>query len=107
VDKTYGWHIRKAPWFDRLFQDPAFVAKVKARWKELKAQGKFEQIFQYAQLRATWLDKAEKKNFDLWPIFDWQTWYTRVLFPSYDLEVKGMIDWQRQRLNWMDTQLSQ
>jgi hypothetical protein len=53
------------------------------------------------------LDKAEKKNFDLWPIFDWQTWYTRVLFPSYDLEVKGMIDWQRQRLNWMDTQLSQ
>lgn len=107
VDKTYGWHIRKAPWFDRLFQDPAFVAKVKARWKELKAQGKFEQIFQYAQLRATWLDKAEKKNFDLWPIFDWQTWYTRVLFPSYDLEVKGMIDWQRQRLTWMDTQLSQ
>lgn len=106
VDKTYGWHIRKAPWFDRLFQDPAFDAKVKARWQELKAEGKLEQIFQYAEARALWLDQQQEKNFNLWQIFYWQTWYTRVILGSYDAEVAEMIRWQRERMQWMDGQLS-
>lgn len=106
VDKTWGWHIRKASWFARLFEDPAFDAKVKARWQALKADGKLELIFLYAQARATWLDKAQERNFNLWQIFDWATWYTRVIMGSYDLEVKEMIRWQRERYNWMDRQLS-
>jgi hypothetical protein len=106
VDKTYGWHIRTAPWFDRLFQDPAFDAKVKARWQELKAEGKLEQIFQYAEARALWLDQQQEKNFNLWQIFYWQTWYTRVILGSYDAEVAEMIRWQRERMQWMDGQLS-
>ncbi|MDZ7928310.1 MAG: CotH kinase family protein [Agrobacterium sp.] len=27
VDKTYGWHIRKAPWFDRLFKTLRLMQK--------------------------------------------------------------------------------
>lgn len=106
VDKTYGWHIRQAPWFARLFEDPAFEAKVKARWQELKEDGSFELIFLYAEARATWLQEAQQRNFDLWPIFDWETWYTRVVMGSYDAEVAEMIRWQRERYNWMDEQLS-
>jgi len=107
VGLTDGWHIRKATWFARLFEDPAFEAKVKARWQQLKAEGKFEQIFQYAEARALWLDNAETKNFNLWPIFFEQSWYTRIILGSYDLEVQEMIRWQRERLVWMDAQLSQ
>ena len=106
VDKTYGWHIRKASWFSRLFEDPAFEAKTKARWQELKAEGKLELIFLYAEARATWLDKAQERNFNLWQIFDWETWYTRIIMGSYDLELEEMIRWQRERYEWMDEQLS-
>ena len=106
VDKTYGWHIRNASWFTRLFQDPTFVTKVKTRWQTIKTNGDLELIFQYAQARATWLDKAQKKNFERWPIFNWSEWYTRVIMGSYDLELKDMIRWQRERAIWMDIELS-
>ena len=107
VDKTYGWHIRNAPWFTRLFQDPAFAAKVKTRWQTLKAEGKIGLIFEYAQARAVWLNKMQAKNFEKWPIFNWTSWYTRVVMGSYDAEVNEMIRWQRERAVWMDAQLSQ
>ena len=35
--RTEGWHIRNAPWFSRLFEDPAFAARVKLEWNEIKA----------------------------------------------------------------------
>ncbi len=106
VDKTYGWHIRNEPWFDRLFQDPAFDAKVKARWQMLKQEGRLELIFHYAEARALWLQNAQARNFNRWPIFNWSEWYTRVIMGSYDAEVNEMLRWQRVRYNWMDGQLS-
>ena len=106
VDKTYGWHIRQATWFARLFQDPVFEAKVKQRWKTLKANGNIEYIFTYAKARSIWLGKAQEKNFNLWQIFFWQEWYTRIIMGSYSGEVNEMIRWQRERMMWMDTELS-
>ncbi|MDZ7928311.1 MAG: hypothetical protein U5L46_15215 [Agrobacterium sp.] len=38
---------------------------MKARWQELKTEGKLEQIFQYAEARALWLDQQQEKNFYL------------------------------------------
>ncbi|MEN0038063.1 MAG: CotH kinase family protein [Cellvibrio sp.] len=107
VEKTSGWHIRNAPWFNRLLQDPAFEAKVKARWQTLKVQGQLEEMFEYAEARALWLGKAQARNFDVWNIFYWEAFYTRVVLGSYELEVKEMIRWQRERSQWMDAQLSQ
>jgi hypothetical protein len=112
VDKTYGWHIRTATWFTQLFKDPGFQAKMKARWKALKDEGKLEYIFQYAQARATWLDKQQQKNFQIWPIADTETdlssWVqhgTHGGTGSYSAEVAELIRWQRERANWIDAQL--
>lgn len=109
LDKTDGWHIRPAPWFDRLFQDPAFVAKVKARWQLLKAEGKLEEMFHYAQARAIWLDKQQEKNYSIWDITDFESW---IMHPSrgmgsYESEVNELIRWQRERYEWIDEQFSQ
>jgi hypothetical protein len=109
VDKTYGWHIRPAPWFDRLFQDPAFKAKVKARWNSAKAEGKLDYIFQYAEARATWLDKQQKKNYLLWSVTDFADWIMHGSHGgtgSYEAEVTEMIRWQRERYKWIDTELN-
>lgn len=109
VDKTYGWHVRKASWFDRLFQDAAFKAKVKTRWNSLKAEGKLEYIFQYAEARATWLDKQQKKNYMLWSVTDFAPWILHGSHGgtgSYEAEVKELVRWQRERYNWLDTELN-
>jgi hypothetical protein len=108
VDKTYGWRIRESAWFKRLFEDPAFEAKVKARWKELKAEGKFELLFIYADARATWLEKQQVKNYSIWSVTDFAPWIwhgTHGGTGSYEAEVREMIRWQRERYQWMDTQL--
>ncbi|WP_331353427.1 CotH kinase family protein [Cellvibrio sp. UBA7671] len=109
VDKTYGWHIRPAPWFDRLFQDPAFKAKVKARWNSAKADGKLDYVFQYAEARAAWLDKQQKENYLLWSVTDFADWIIHGSHGgtgSYEAEVKEMIRWQRERYKWIDTELN-
>jgi hypothetical protein len=110
VDTTDGWHIRNASWFDRLFQDPAFKAKVTARWNSLKADGTLEYIFQYAEARAIWLDKQQQKNYLLWSVTDFASWIehgTHGGTGSYDAEVIEMIRWQRERYEWMDAELNQ
>lgn len=107
LDKTYGWHIRKAPWFARLFEDPAFKEKVKTRWQELKEEGRLELVFQYAEARVQWLEQAQARNFIRWPNLNWSTWYTRVVMGSHQAEVNEMLRWQRERMEWIDAQLSQ
>ena len=105
VGNSSGWHIRNAPWFAQLFKDPAFQAKVKARWKVLKDEGKLDYIEQYAQARVTWLDTQQKKNYQLWSVNDFAAWIQHTPLGSYDLEVQALISWQKARIAWMDTQL--
>ena len=92
-----------------FIEDPAFEAKVKARWKALKAEGKFELMFIYADARATWLEKQQTKNYSIWSVTDFAPWILHGSHGgtgSYEAEVKEMIRWQRERYQWMDTQLS-
>ncbi len=103
--QTTGWHTRPAPWFNRLFQDPAFEAKVKARWQVLKAEGKIEYLAQYAEARAVWLDKQQKKNYELWSLVDFAPWIMHTARGSYALEVSELVRWQRERNAWIDLQL--
>jgi len=104
ANNPVGWHIHDKPWFDRLFQDPAFTARVKARWQTLKAEGKLQQLLDYAQARATWLDTQQKKNFSIWSITDFEGWIMHVALGTYSAEFNQMVQWQTQRIQWMDTQ---
>jgi len=102
-----GWYVRKAPWFARLFQDPAFEAKVKARWAQLEASGAVEGIFTYIDNRASRLSGVQTNNFQIWDILNTKVWPNRVVTGSYEGEVNAMKTWLRTRTNWIDSQLSQ
>ncbi|GGY65077.1 hypothetical protein GCM10011613_06140 [Cellvibrio zantedeschiae] len=109
ADKSYGWYIRAYPWFAQLFKDPAFQAKVKTRWNTLKAEGKLEYISQYAEARAIWLDKQQKKNYQLWSITDFAPWILHGGHGgtgSYEAEVKEMVRWQKERIDWLDKEIN-
>lgn len=107
ADLTDGWHIRSAPWFTRMFEDPVFEGKVKARWAQLKASGDLDSLFAYIDRRAHWLSKVQVKNFQTWDILGVYVWPNRVVTGSYDLEVVEMKDWLHERIAWMDGQLTQ
>lgn len=102
-----GWHIHQKPWFDRLFQDPAFTSKAKARWQQLKAEGKIQQVVDYTEARALWLDQQQKKNFGIWSVTDFDGWILHDVKGSYQAELDAMVKWQRDRIKWMDAQFGQ
>lgn len=54
----------KAIWYERLFQDPAFKAKVKARFQELLPQ--LETIPDYMEECRALLSKSAQLNFAMW-----------------------------------------
>lgn len=104
ADKTDGWYIRTAPWFDRLFQDPAFASRVNARWQQLINDGTIVRFSDYIRARKTLISRAQEKNFEKWPILNTWVWPNRVVTGSYDGEVLAMQDWLASRRLWLQAQ---
>jgi spore coat protein CotH len=71
--KPDGWHIRNAPWFSRLFEDPAFVARVKVAWNGMQADG-LPTMFQAITARSASLQQPQLNNFQRWPILETYVW---------------------------------
>jgi hypothetical protein len=107
ADQTAGWHIRLAPWFSRLFQDPAFEARVKARWQLMKTDGTLDALFAYIDRREAELALVQARNFSRWPVLGSYVWPNRVITGSYAGEVAAMRGWLLARTRWMDAQLAQ
>lgn len=103
---TDGWHIRSAPWFARLFEDPAFAAKVKTKWNQFKSSGYLEELIQHVDRRATSLSHVQSRNFQAWPILSTWVWPNCVVTGSYQGEVAALKTWLRARIDWMDNQLN-
>lgn len=103
---TDDWYVRNAPWFTRLFQDPAFAAKVRDKWNQFKSSGYPEELFQHIDRRATYLSHVQVRNFQEWPILSTWVWPNCVVTGSYQGEVTAVKDWLRDRINWMDAQFN-
>lgn len=102
ADLTDGWHTRTAAWFTRLFQDPAFAGRVKARWNELRTNGTLDKVDQRIAARQKYLSKVQVRNFDKWPILNTWVWPNRVVTGSWDGEYNAMAYWLFARRKWME-----
>lgn len=90
-------------WFGLMFRDPAFVRLVQDRWNELLPQLKTIPYFIDGQVAI--LDKAWRRNFEVWDIRTSVGW---VMFPSrgsYEKEIAYLKDFYNTRLEWLDRQL--
>lgn len=90
-------------WYHRLFQDPAFVDKVQARWDELYPQ--LESVVQWIKTQALILGPAQKHNFSKWSIWESVDWVKFPSLGSYEAEVDYLVDFYTKRLKWLDTEL--
>jgi spore coat protein CotH len=100
-----GWWIMNSVWFSRLFQDPAFKQKVKAKWNDIKVS-KLPGILTFIDKTAEQLELSQGYNFQRWDILKIYVWPNPVVTGSYQGEVKYTRDWLSQRITWMDQQIS-
>ena len=102
--RDFGYDGYGTGWYFWLFKDPAFRARVKARWKELKPQ--LDKVPEYIDQEQAYIKDAAERNFVKWKILGQHVWPNVVVTGSYDKEVKYMRDFYTARLAWLDGEIS-
>jgi len=95
-----GFWVRYHPWFERLFQDPAFVEKVKIRFAYFKQNQDFilDKIDGYAEQ----LQWAQQENNNKWQTIGLAVWPNPVVFDTYQEEVDHLKSWYSNRMEWLE-----
>ena len=96
-------------WWDRLLQDPAFVAELKARWNALRS-GAFSENSILAKI-SSYKDTLEKAgaidtNFETWEILGVYLWPNNFVGNSFLDENNYLSGWAMDRLTWMDNAIN-
>jgi hypothetical protein len=92
-------------WWERLLQDPEFVAQLKERWIALRAD-----VFSEASLMAkieTYKNTLAKsgaieKNFVAWPVLGTYVWPNYYVGNTYGEELGYLENWVNDRVVWLD-----
>ncbi len=98
-----GFHVKNARWIVRLFQDPSFVEKVKARYDYFYAN-KY-QIIESINRGADNLKWSVIENNQKWKTLYSYTWPNYAIWGSYDNEIIYMKNWLSLRMDWLKTAL--
>ena len=96
-----GFWVKDHKWYARLFQDPAFVTKVKTRFLYFRENQNF--ILDKMDSYANYLKWAQQENDDKWNTIGVYVWPNSVVLGSYEAEVTHLKNWYTTRMNWLNT----
>ena len=106
ADSRYaeGWWVKYHPWYERLFEYPDFVDRVKERFAFFRAnQGLIlDKIDTYAEQ----LQWAQQENDNKWQTLGMYVWPNPVVFDTYQEEVDHMKAWYVDRMTWLDNAIT-
>lgn len=102
ANQIEGFHIKNVMWFTRLFQDPAFVARVKERFNYFYSH--WDDIVSYVNEDAQYLHYSVEENEKRWGTFYEYTWSNYDIWGAYQNEVQSMKEWTKKRMNWLKSQ---
>ena len=97
-----GFYIKNVRWYSRLFQDPAFVKRVKEHFNILYNHK--NEILAYINADAQYLRYAVDENEKVWGTFYHYTWSNYDIWGSYQNEVQCLKEWMNKRMEWLKTQ---
>ena len=115
-----GWNITELPvtlatvddafpipfWWPRLAQDSTFWNAAKERWITLRAnQFSLSSIDHFIDSLASYVDEAQERNFERWPILGVHVFANWFVGSTYPQEVQFLKDWVAARVRWMDHNL--
>ncbi|MES1195785.1 MAG: CotH kinase family protein [Steroidobacter sp.] len=104
-DNPSGWRIHDGPWYGKLFADPVFAGKVKARWNAVKA-AQIDTLGNYIDQNVTALTQSQQNNFQRWIILNSYVWPNSEIAGSYQGEVTFLKQWLQRRTAWMDAAIN-
>lgn len=99
-----GFWVKNSYWVARLFEDPAFVAAVKARWLVKRAETM--DIVSFILDRADRLGKAQSFNFKKWNVLDKQIASGASIVGDYQFQIDVMSKWLTERFDWFDSEIA-
>lgn len=107
-DKSEGFWIKDSGWHNRLFTDPAFVAKVKSRWNEVKGKVQMA-VTAEIQSKANAIAASAELNFKRWQILGTYVWPNAAGYDkrnTYQSEVDYLVNWTNNRYEWLDSAIN-
>ena len=106
-DKPTGFWVKKASWIARLFEDPEFAEKVRARWDEKKARLN-QYMNETVPAMAETMSFDSKLNFKKWPVLGEYVWANPDGWgrrTTYESEYNYMTSFITRRISWLDANL--
>ena len=103
ADSRYpeGWWVKYNPWYERLFQDPYFVTKIKERFEYFNNNQ--DLIINKIDSYSEQLKWAQEENDDKWQTMGVFVWPNPVVFDTYQEEVDNMKSWYSTRMSWLES----
>ena len=100
----YGPDVHPPGWYVRLLQDSYFTTRLIDRYIELRSHVlDLDKIFDYIDAVRSYVDEAQERHFDLWPIDrDYRAPEVDPPSTSYDEEIEKLKRWIELRINWLD-----
>lgn len=105
LDRDDYWQVPF--WWQRFMQDPYFCTVLKERYTLLRQDVlKTDSIWTYIDKMALMFADPQARNFARWPILGTYVWPNPYLGKTYKDEITYFKNWIRDRLLWMDANLS-
>ena len=99
---TSDFVIKNVKWYNRLFQDPAFVAKVKERFTYFYNHK--NDILKEIDADVSYLRNAIPENNNKWEVFSGSS--ADDVRKQYQKEVTTMKSWIEKRMDWLNDEIS-
>jgi hypothetical protein len=117
--KTDAWQVEinslsefkydgaKIPFYwERLMNDQYFLSQIVMRWSELRLNiFSVDSINSHIDKTVLFMDEAQQRNFDCWPILGEYVWPNYYVGGSYQDEIIYLKNWIKERIDWMDMML--
>ncbi|KAA0227457.1 T9SS C-terminal target domain-containing protein [candidate division KSB1 bacterium] len=93
-------------WWQKLLQDSTFTNRVYARWRELRPNVlEISRVHAYLDSMAAYIDEAQKRNFERWPILGTYVWPNAFIGQTYAEELNYLKEWLNLRMLWMEARI--
>jgi hypothetical protein len=97
---TSGFWIQKAEWYTRLFQDPAFSAKVRERFAYFYNEK--DKVFDKIKANADYIYDSQIVNHEKWGTLQKKLWPNPHIYDTYEEELGYLKSWLEARYEWLN-----
>ena len=99
-----SWYIRQYSWNAKIFWIPGVKEAMANYWVENR--DKFKALIDSVPVYRAIIERALKNEYKRWPIIqNTENWALKLPHDSYDEAVEYMVQWMRERYDWIESHL--